>query len=88
MTPIEGDPAEFQLIVILSGRGELYDSDGAYPFVAGQTWFVPADLTLAMLQPKEETSLLRITVPDKDGLRGELERMGFEPEAISHVLVA
>jgi mannose-6-phosphate isomerase len=86
-TPIEGDPSEFQLIIILSGQGELHDAELSYPFVAGQAWFLPAALPLVLLQPQEPTSLLRVTVPDTDSLNGQLLRLGFEPEAISPVLM-
>jgi mannose-6-phosphate isomerase len=87
-TPIEGDSSEFQLLVILSGNGILYDADASYPFQAGQAWFVPANLPLVLLQPKEPTSILRITVPDKSELNAQLLRMGFEQQAISRVLMA
>ena len=86
-TPIEGDAREFQLIIILSGRGELYDMELPHPYVAGQAWFVPASLALTLLHPKEPTSLLRITVPDARGLHDELLRMGFDDQAISQVLM-
>jgi mannose-6-phosphate isomerase len=86
-TPIEGDPSEFQLIVILSGHGDLYDAELAHAYVAGQAWFVPANVELVQLQPSEPTSLLRVTVPDKQALQGELLRMGFDEQAISHVLM-
>jgi mannose-6-phosphate isomerase len=87
-TPIESDPSEFQLLVILSGQGELYDAEFSHRYVPGQAWFLPANLSLALLQPKEPTSLLRITVPDKEELNGQLLRMGFEQQAISRVLMA
>lgn len=87
-TPIEGDPSEFQLLVILSGSGSLYDSDSSYEFTAGQTWFVPANLLLVLLHPKEPASILRVTVPDKNELNAQLLRMGFEQHAISRVLMA
>ena len=86
-TLIEGDSSEFQLIVILSGQGEFHDKDTHYPFVPGQAWFLPASLSLAILQPKEPTSLLRVTVPDKEILHAQLLRMGFEPQAIFRVLM-
>ncbi len=86
-TPIESDPSEFQLIVILSGKGELYDSEMCHPVFPGQTWFVPATLPLALLQPKQLISLLRITVPDTNCLDTVLERMGYEPQVISRVLM-
>jgi mannose-6-phosphate isomerase len=86
-TLIEGDPTEFQLLVILSGQGELHDEQTAYPFQAGQAWFLPANLALAVLQPKQTTSLLRVTVPDREILRAQLLQMGFESQAISRVLM-
>jgi mannose-6-phosphate isomerase len=86
-TPIEGDLSEFQLIVILSGRGDLHDAEMSYPFVAGQAWFLPAASPLVLLQPEKPTSLLRVTVPETGSLNGQLLRLGFEPEAISRVLM-
>lgn len=86
-TPIESDESEFQLIIILSGRGELHDAEFSHPFVAGQAWFLPAALPITLLQPKEPTSLLRIIAPDKIELHNELIRMGFDPQDISRVLV-
>ena len=86
-TPIEGDPSEFQLMVILSGHGNLYDSETAHAYVAGQAWFVPANVEIAQLQPKEPTSLLRVTIPDERALHGELVRMGFDEQSLSRVLI-
>jgi mannose-6-phosphate isomerase len=86
-TPIESDPSEFQLLVILSGSGALYDVDSTHAFAQGQAWFLPANLTLTLLQPNEPTSLLRITVPDKTELNAQLLRLGFEQSAISQVLI-
>jgi mannose-6-phosphate isomerase len=86
-TLIEGDPSEFQLIVILSGQGKFYDEEHCYSFVPGQAWFLPASLSLAVVQPMAPTSLLRVTVPDKELLHAQLQRMGFEPQVISQVLI-
>jgi mannose-6-phosphate isomerase len=86
-TLIESDPSEFQLIIILCGRGQLHDSESSHPYQLGQAWFLPATLPLTLLQPDEPTSFLRITVPDKNSLFRQLQRQGFEPEAISRVLM-
>ncbi len=86
-TPIESDASEFQLLIILSGYGELHDPESCYPYVPGQAWFLPATLPLTLLHPREATSLLRVTVPDKDSLFRQLQRQGFEGEAISRVLM-
>lgn len=86
-TLMEGDPAEFQLLIFLCGRGELHDSASASPYQPGQAWFLPANLPLTVLHPSEPTSLLRVTVPDKNSLSLQLRRQGFEADAISRVLV-
>lgn len=86
-TFIEGDPAEFQLLVILNGSGTLHDSESACPYVPGQAWFVPASLPLVLLQPRTVTSLLRVTVPDIESLRRQLQKQGFEQQAISSVVL-
>ncbi len=86
-TFLEGDPAEFQLVVILSGKGELHDSDSSHPYQTGQAWFLPASLMFALLQPKERTSLLRITVPDNNLLFRQLRNLGFESGAISRAVL-
>lgn len=86
-TPIESDPCEFQLIIVLCGSGELHDADTAHDYAPGQAWFLPASMPLVLLHPSEKTSLLRVTVPDKHLLYGQLQRMGFEPQAISRVLI-
>jgi len=86
-TEIESDSSEFQLIVILAGRGKLYDGESAHCYVPGQAWFLPACSPIALLRPKEPTSILRITVPDTVSLYAALQRTGFEPQLISRVLI-
>lgn len=86
-TPIEGDPAEFQLIVFLSGNGTLHDPESSYSYRPGQAWFLPASLDITFLQPSAPTALLRITVPDPKLLIRQLQSLGFELEAISRVVM-
>ena len=86
-TNIEGDPAEFQLLIILSGRGTLHDANSAFPYGPGQAWFIPASLELALLQPTVPTSLLRVTVPDPKSLAAQLKHQGFEEKDISRVVI-
>jgi mannose-6-phosphate isomerase len=86
-TPIEGDPTEFQLMVILNGHGNIYDSDFSHTYCPGQAWFLPASLDLAILQPQEPTSLLRVTAPDPRVLIHQLQNQGFDMEAISRVVL-
>ena len=86
-THIEGDPSEFQLLIILHGHGALHDADAAYPYQAGQAWFVPAALELALLQPHEPTSLLRVVVPEANRLAAQLTNLGFEQKEIARVVI-
>lgn len=86
-TILESDPAEFQLIVVLRGRGELHESESSRSYQPGQAWFLPASLPLTLLRPNEPTSLLRIIVPDKESLFHQLRRQGFDAQAISRVLM-
>jgi len=86
-TSIESDPSEFQLIIILFGMGKLHDSHSSHSYQPGQAWFLPASLPLTLLQPDAPTSLLRVTVPDKDLLFRQLQRQGFESAAITRVLM-
>jgi mannose-6-phosphate isomerase len=86
-TAIESDPAEFQLLVFLSGRGMLHDAASSHPYWPGQTWFLPASLEFALLQPSEPSSLLRVTVPEVKLLIHQLQNQGFDLEAISRVVM-
>ena len=86
-TSIEGDAAEFQLIIFLRGSGKFHDSTCEYSYRPGQAWFLPASLELALLQPKEPTSLLRVTTPDPKLLTRQLQNLGFDRETISGVVL-
>jgi len=86
-TIIESEPEQFQLLVILEGSGKLYDADEGYAYRTGEAWFLPANLSVVLLQPGERTSILRVTVPDRAALHHRLRSLGFDEEALSSVLV-
>ncbi len=86
-TFIESDPQHFQVIVILEGQGKFYDSEMAFDYKPGQTWFFPASLPVTMIQPSSQTSLMRIFVPEIESLRQQLRNQGFDEKALSKVLV-
>lgn len=86
-TPIESDPEEFQVFVILKGAGTFHDADHAYPYRPGEAWFLPANLPTTMLHPDGVSSVLRVTVPDTGILRRQLRKQGFEDQAISRVVI-
>lgn len=87
MTFIESDTRHFQLMVILNGMGKIYDSENSYAYSPGQAWFVPATLSVAMIQPAVQTSLVRVFVPDFDSFRKQLRNQGFGEAALSRVFV-
>jgi mannose-6-phosphate isomerase len=86
-TPIESDPEEFQIFVILEGTGAFHDAERASPYRPGEAWFLPADLPTTLLQPDGASSVLRVTVPDTGALRRQLRNQGFEDQAISRVVI-
>ena len=86
-TPIESDPEEFQIFVILEGTGAFHDADQAFPYHPGEAWFLPANLPTTLLQPDGVSSVLRVSVPDTRALRRQLRNQGFEDGAISRVVL-
>lgn len=77
------DQGNFQLLIILSGRGNLGWPDGAAHYHAGECWLFPASLDLAALYPSEHTTVLRAYVPDLLALSKDLRATGVSASAIS-----
>ena len=77
------DRAHFQLLVILTGRGNLGWPGGAVRYKTGECWLLPASLDLAALHPLEPTSVLRAYVPDVAALTKHLHEVGISSSAIS-----
>jgi mannose-6-phosphate isomerase len=86
-TPIESDPEEFQIFVVLEGTGAFHDADQALPYRPGEAWFFPANLPTTLLHPDGVSSVLRVAVPDTRALRQRLRNQGFEDQAISRVVM-
>lgn len=86
-TLIESDVQHFQVIVILQGSGQFYDSEASFEYRPGQTWFLPASLPLTMIHPTEHTSLMRIFVPELETFHRQLRNQGFDERNISQVLM-
>ncbi|MBZ5703568.1 MAG: class I mannose-6-phosphate isomerase [Acidobacteriia bacterium] len=76
----------FNLLVILSGSGEINCRDAMEPYLRGQAWFLPAALDSPRIIPAEPTTLLRIYVPDLPALRNRLRDAGENDAAISTVV--
>jgi len=80
------DPAHFELLVILSGRGNIQWSGGSSFYQQGECWFIPANLGKFSLLPKKPTSILRAYVPVISALRNNLSRIGVSNSEIEQVL--
>jgi mannose-6-phosphate isomerase len=80
------DPARFELLVILSGRGVLQWSAGSCSYQQGECWFIPANLGKFSVVPENPTSILCAYVPIISELRNNLSRHGVPNSAIEQVL--
>jgi mannose-6-phosphate isomerase len=82
----KSDPAHFELLVILSGRGTIQWTGGSHPYQQGECWFIPANLGQFSIVPESNTSILRAYVPTIATLRKDLSRDGVPNSAIEQVL--
>jgi mannose-6-phosphate isomerase len=80
------DPAHFELLVILSGRGAIQWTGGSSSYQQGECWFIPANLGQFSFAPGSPTSILRTYVPTITTLRNDLSRDGVPNAAIEQVL--
>jgi mannose-6-phosphate isomerase len=80
------DPAHFELLVILSGRGDIQWSGGSCSYQQGECWFIPANLGEFSLAPESPTSILCTYVPNINAMHNELSRIGVPDRAIEQVL--
>jgi mannose-6-phosphate isomerase len=83
-----GDSEHFQMLIILSGRGNLGWPASAARYSAGECWFLPALVDLAALHPLQPTTVLRAYVPDMDVLPKHLHDAGLSVSAIAQCVFA
>src|ERR1700681_2155597 len=82
------DPAQFELLVTLGGRGNIQWRGGSCSYQQGECWFIPANLGEFSVVPESDTSILRVYVPIISAIRDELSRDGVPNSAIEQVLCA
>ena len=80
------DPAQFELLVTLGGRGNIQWSGGSCSYQQGECWFIPANLGKFSIVPESPTSILRTYVPAINKMRNELSQIGVPNSAIEQVL--
>ncbi len=80
------DPAHFELLAILSGRGTIQSSAGSCSYQQGECWFIPANLGEFSAVPESPTSILCTYVPVISALQNKLSRIAVPNSAIEQVL--
>jgi mannose-6-phosphate isomerase len=80
---VHSDPEHFDLLVILSGRGNFTWGSAPATYLNGECWLVPAGLGNFSVNPDEPSKLLRTYVPDLAALRANLERAGYSWQEIA-----
>jgi mannose-6-phosphate isomerase len=80
------DPAHFELLVILGGRGSIQWIGGSCSYRQGQCWFIPANLGEFSIVPENPTSILCTYVPIISALRNNLSRIGVPNSTLEQVL--
>ena len=71
-------PEHFDLLILLSGSGEIEFADGAESYAPAQVWLLPAALGDYQLAPDSQTTLLRTYVPDREWFADHLSEGGVE----------
>ena len=76
----------FELLVFLSGTGQLEWSGQQQPFAPNQVWLLPASLGAYQLAAAEPTTLLHTRVPDLDAYCLRLDGLRIPREEWSRVV--
>lgn len=79
-------PGSFELLVILSGSGQIESGQQKQPYGRMQLWFLPAVLGAYQLEPAEPTVLLHTSVPDLDAYCRRLADLGIPSEEWSRII--
>lgn len=73
----------FDLLIFISGEGEVVVGDNRREFHPGEAWFIPAEVAGCRLEPSAATTLLRAYVPDLAALRSSLSGQGVTREEMA-----
>jgi hypothetical protein len=73
----------FDLLIVLSGTGQISWPGGSAEYQLGECWLIPAGLGPFTLRSKEPTKLLRTYVPDLTALKADLYRQGISETEIA-----
>ncbi len=79
-------PEQFELLVVLAGRGSIEWGDESAEYDRAQVWLLPAALGGYQLAPQSDTKLLRVYVPDLDRFAQRLAARQIEPSEWARVV--
>ncbi len=75
-TNVRTNAEHFELLVILTGNGNLTWGTGSTKFQSGECWLIPACMGKLALAPGNPLKILRTYVPDLAALRARLKDAG------------
>jgi mannose-6-phosphate isomerase len=84
----ETSPGQFELLIVLAGRGRIAWGAESTAYEPSQAWFLPAALGAYQLSPEPDvaTKLIRTYVPNLEEFAQRLAKRQTEPAAVAHVL--
>ncbi len=81
-------PERFEVLAVISGRGEIVCGGEARPYAAEQMWQAPRGQGEYQIRPASETVLLKAYVPESlAAVERELEQAGVAPQERRRVLI-
>jgi mannose-6-phosphate isomerase class I len=85
-TDVPTHAEHFELLVILTGNGNLTWETGSAKFRNGECWLIPAGIEKLALAPGSLLKILRTYVPDLVALRARLKDAGRGFQAIEKTI--
>ncbi len=79
-------PEQFDLLIVLAGRGSLVSADALAEYAPAQVWLLPAALGAYQFVPEAPTTLLRTYVPDVNDFVRRLADQRVEEAAWSRLV--
>lgn len=78
--------SRFELLVVLDGTGQIRWTGGEASYAPGECWFIPATLDVFVIQPLQESSIIRTYVPDLQAAKKRWVDSGISPAALAHTV--
>lgn len=82
------DAARFELLIVLSGTGQIERGGQKHAYERAQAWLLPASLGACRILPEPETTLLRVYVPDLGEFARRLVAEGVKENELDRIIFA